>query len=408
MALRDFLSDTFRIRRTETSDFNTDSFETQVGDFWANLALTTGMSSPMLFDRVWVANRCLHMNANAISTMPLRHFGTREPAWVANPDPVWYPNGIGDAVYAMVDSMYRWGDAFVYITDRYTDGYPSAFTVLDPAPMSVDVSNGRRTYRSGQNRLNPNNMVQISRDPRGGVRGTSAIKAYAAYTNGLLAAADLGRVMMANGAPTAILKALRKIDADQAAAIQASWVTAVSDRRGAPAVIGPDLEYTKLGFSAEDLQLLSVQQFGAQVIATAMGVPSSLINMPIEGGLNYQTPILLLEQWWRTELRTTCFRISGALSAQMLPRGSYVEFDPYRFLAPSWKELVDGWVAMVGAGLATMEQFQTVVLNLPVEAQADANLALAALSTPPSAGASPAQANGNLVSLRPTSAGSSF
>ena len=37
----------------------------------------------------------------------------------------------------------------------------------------------------------------------------------------------------------------------------------------------------------------------AQVIATAFGVPSQLVNMPIEGGLNYQTPILLLEQWWR-------------------------------------------------------------------------------------------------------------
>lgn len=408
MALRDFMRETFRLERTETSDFNTDSFETQVGDFWANLALTTGLPATTLFDRVWVANRCLHMNANAISTMPLRHYGTREPAWVANPDPVWYPNGIGDAVYAMVDSMYRYGDAFVYVTDRYADGFPSAFTVLDPAPMTVDVRNGRRTYRSGQNPLNANNMIQISRDPRGGVRGTSALKAYASYANGLLAAADIGRVMMASGAPSAILKSLRKIDADQAALIQNAWVTAVSSRRGAPAVIGPDLEYTKLGFSAEDLQLMSQQQFGAQVIATAMGVPSSLINMPIEGGLNYQTPILLLEQWWRTELRTTSFRISGALSAQMLPRGSYVEFDPYRFLAPSWKELVDGWVAMVTAGLATVEQFQTVVLNLPVEAQADAAVALAALSTPPSAGASPAQANGNLVSLRPTSAGSSF
>ena len=62
--------------------------------------------------------------------MPLRFFGTREPAWVANPDPVWFPNGIGDAVYMAIDQMYRWGDAYLYITARYADGYPSAWTVL--------------------------------------------------------------------------------------------------------------------------------------------------------------------------------------------------------------------------------------------------------------------------------------
>ena len=151
--------------------------------------------------------------------------------------------------------------------------------------------------------------------------------------------------------------------------------------------------------------MLSVQQFGAQVIAAAFGVPSSLINMPIEGGLNYQTPILLLEQWWRTELRTTAFRVSSALSANMLPRGSYVEFDPYRFLAPSFKELVDSYVALVGAGMATAEEARAVVLSLPPQSVEDA---LAALTTPPSAGASPAQANGNVMSLRPTSAASSY
>src|SRR5512134_198695 len=123
MALRDFL------RRTLVGDpverQSTDLFDTQISDFWSNLAATTGASNPTLLERVWVANRCLQMNANAISTMPLRHYGVREPAWVANPDPVWYPNGISDAVFAMVSSMYGYGDAFVYITARYADGYPS-------------------------------------------------------------------------------------------------------------------------------------------------------------------------------------------------------------------------------------------------------------------------------------------
>lgn len=401
--IRRFLSETFgRIERTETSDFNTDLFETQVGDFWANLAMTTGATNPTLIERVWVANRCQHMNANAISTMPLRHFGGREPAWVANPDPVWYPNGIQDAMYAIVWSMYGWGDAFVYITDRYADGYPSAWTVLDPAPMSVDVDNGRRTYRSGQTRLNPANMVQITRNPTGGVRGTSAIKAYSAYANGLLAAADLGRVMMGTGGtPNAVIKSKRKLNKEQAEALQEAWMTAASARRGAPAILPPDLEFEQLAFSPADMLLLDVQTYSAQVIASAYGVPAQMVNLPLEGGLNYQTPVLMLEQWWRTELRTTSKRATGALSANMLPRGQYVESDAREFLAPSFKEHAETWIALVTAGIATVEQAQVAVLHTSGTAPTVEDLI-----TPPSAGASPAQQSPGVVQLRPTSAAS--
>lgn len=407
MALGAFLKRSLlgeRLERTETSDFNSPAFEAQVGAFWESLSWSAGASPPQLLERVWVANRCLHMNANAISTMPLRHYGTREPAWVSNPDPAWYPNGISDAVYAIVASLYGYGDAFVYVTARYADGYPSAWTVLDPAPMQVDVRRGKRTYRSGQDPLDADDMVQITRDPRGGVRGTSAIKSYAAYTNGLLASADLGRVMMQSGNPTTVLKPKRKVDAAQALAMQTQWMSSTASRRGAPAIIPPDVEFEKLGFSAEDLQLLAMQQFDAQVVATAFGVPSVLINMPVEGGLNYQTPVLALEQWWRTELRTTATRVTAAMSSVMLPAGQYVEFDPYKFVAPDWKELIDGWVSLVEKGLASVEQFQTAVLGVPPGQQPD----LADMATPPSAGASPAQGQGSVTQLRPTSSASSF
>ena len=406
MKLTRFLSETFtgpRLERTETSDFNTDLFETQVGEFWANLALTTGYASPRLIENVWVANRCQHLNSNAISTMPLRHFGSREPAWVANPDPAWYPNGIADAMYAIVWSMYGWGDAFVYVTSRYTDGYPSAWTVLNPEPMTVDVENGRRTYRSGQNRLNPANMVQISRNPTGTARGTSAIKAYASYANGLLAASSLGRVMMSSGGtPNAVIKSKRKLDAAQALAIQTSWMAKAAARGGAPAVLGPDLEFEQLAFSPADLMLLDVQAFDAQVIASAYGVPAQMVNLPLEGGLNYQTPVLMLEQWWRTELRTTSERVCKALSGTMLPAGQYVEHDSREFLAPAHKDLVDAWAVLVAMGAATAEEARIAILKLPPSAD------LSDLGTPPSAGASPAQQSPNVAQLRPTSMASTY
>jgi HK97 family phage portal protein len=305
----------------------------------------------------------------------------------------------------MVDSFYGYGDAFLYITSRYADGYPSGFTVLDPSNISVEVRGGIRRYRSGQVQLNEQNVVQISRDPRAGsARGTSAIKSYSAYSNGLLAAADLGRVMMGSGGtPNAVIKSVRKIDAEQASAIQAAWMTAVSARRGAPAVLGPDLSFEQLAFSPADLMLLDAQKFDAQVLANAYGVPAQLLNMALEG-LTYSTPILALELWWRTELRTTATRISSALGATMLPRGQWVEFDSREFLAPSFKELVEAWkVVVTDMGAASAEEFRTGILKLAAEQGA-----LEDIVTPASAGASPAQQPAGVAALRPSSNGSSY
>src|SRR4029077_9057383 len=167
----------------------------QISSFWEQLwgpagALMSAPWSPRLQDRVWTANRCLQLCAQQIASMPLRFFGGYEPAWVANPDPVWFPNGIGDAVFAATWSQLGWGDSFLYVTDRYANGFPSAFTVLDPAVMNVQIDAGRRTYRSGQTELNPDDVVQISRDPRGGLRGTSALSSYASTAWGLTAASD--------------------------------------------------------------------------------------------------------------------------------------------------------------------------------------------------------------------------
>ena len=149
---------------------------------------------------------------------------------MANPDPNWYPGRHRRRRLRHPWSLYAWGDAFLYDHAATPTAIPSAWTVLDPAPMSVESKNGKRAYRSGQTPLEREDVVQITRDPRGGLRGTSAIASYSSYTNGLLAAADLGRVMMGSGGtPNAVLKSHAQADGEQAAALQAQWMSA--DRR---------------------------------------------------------------------------------------------------------------------------------------------------------------------------------
>jgi HK97 family phage portal protein len=387
----------------EESPF-TDAFQYQVDNFWAELAGTSVYFSPTLTERVWVAERCIQLNAQQIAAMPLRHHGTSdEPAWVANPDPVWYPNGLGDAIFSCIQSLYGYGDAFIYVTSRYADGFPRGWTVLDPSAVTVEVRGGRRVYKSGQNWLDADNMIQVSRNPRAGaIRGTSALKSFAGPAYGLMAANDLGRVMMAEGAvPNAVLKSNRKLTAEQAEALQEQWISRTAVRRGAPAVLPPDIDFQLLSFSPSDLLLLDAQEFNARIICAAFGVPAMFLNLSIEGGLTYQSAGMAGEFWWRFELRPMANFLAKALSAQMLPRDSWVEFDARHTIAPTYKEWTDSLTQMYEKGLLQLEEARALLLGIhPTDPDP-----ISEFLTPPSAGASPAQQPASVVQLRPTQAG---
>lgn len=373
----------------EESGGSVGGIQSQIDDFWAQLWGMGVAWSPRLIDRVWVANRCMQLCAQQIASMPLRFFGSFEPAWVANPDPVWYPNGIGDATFSAAWSMYAYGDAFLYITSRYANGFPSGWTVLDPLSMRVQSEDGQRTYRQQNVPLNVEDVVQISRDPRGGLTGSSALSSYASQAWGMLGASELGRTMVSGGGvPNAVLRSTRKLGEEQARALQAQWMNARSRAGvGAPAILPPDVSFEQLSFSAGDLALLDVLQYDARAIASAFSVPAFMLNMPLEGGLTYQNPETLFEVWWRTELRPAAGRIQRALSAQMLPRGSWVEYDARAILAPTFKDQVSSWLALVEQGVVTKDEMRAAILHLPPLAQGEA---IAELEEPPSAAASPA------------------
>ena len=364
----------------------------ETGD-WPSIVPYYGVTwSPRLAERVWVSNRCMQLVAQQIASMPLRYYGSPasgEPAWVANPDPVWYGNGIGDAVFSMVWSQQGWGDSFLLVTDRYATGYPAAFTVLDPASVSIDLVAGRRVYRTAQVELNPDDVVQISRDPRGRLRGTSCLYAYAEQLWGASAAGELARTMVSNGGvPNAVLKSQRRLTADQALALQNQWVAARQRSGvGAPAVLPPEIEFQQLSFNASDVALIDMQEFDAKAIASAFSIPAMMLNLELRGSLVYQAPEQLFEFWWRTELRPFAARLQRALSANMLPRGSWVEFDARAVLAPSFQDQVTAWTSLVKEGIVSKNEMRAAILHLPPLEEGDA---LVDLTEPPTAAASPA------------------
>ncbi len=282
-----------------------------------------------LVDRVWVANRCVKLNAQQIASMPMEYHGTDEPAWVSSPDGNMFPNGIGDAIHAIVDQIYRYGFSCLWVTQRYATGFPRNWTLLDSGLLSIRWHEGMREYRynTSDQILNPANIVQIDRNPSTAAHGTSALAAYAQTAWSLLAAGNQSMSVSSGGIPQVVLRPVTGVTQEQAQLIQTSWMTATSSRNGAPPVLGPDLNFETLSFNPSDMALLETQEWNARILATAFGVPAVILNMSLQGGLTYQNPMALMQMWWLTELRTVATQIGNAFSAQMLPKGQWISFD---------------------------------------------------------------------------------
>ncbi len=311
---------------------NISLFNTIIPNWWSENGLSTGSWFPgdaALADRVWVANRCQQLNSQQLSGMPIEFHGPEgsEPAWLTSPDPNWYPNGIGDAIFSLVDQLYGWGFSCQYVTDFYADGFPRTWTVLPSAAVNIQLVNGRRQYKLGDEILDPARVVQIDRNPSTGLHGCSALRAYAQTAWSLLAAGNQSMNVSQGGIPQTVLKSERKLTKEQAEAIQTQWMDATSRRNGAPPVLPPELGFEALSFNPSDLALLETQEWNARILATAYGVPAVILNMSLQGGLTYQNPMALMQMWWLTELRTVAKRIGDAFSQQMLPRGQWISFD---------------------------------------------------------------------------------
>lgn len=344
---------------------NISLFNTIIPSWWSENGLSSSSSwmpgGAALAERVWVANRCQQLNSQQLSSMPLKFHGPEgaEPAWMSNPDPNWYPNGIGDALFSIVDQLYGWGFSCQYVTDFYADGFPRTWTVLPSGALQIKVENGARQYKLGEEILDQRRVVQIDRNPGPGVHGCSALRAYAQNAWGLLAAGNQSMNVNQGGIPAAVLKSQRKLTADQAEAIQTQWMAATQRRNGAPPVLPPELDFSVLGINPSDLSLLETQEWNSRVLATAYGVPAVLLNMSLQGGLTYQNPLALMQMWWLTELRTTAKRIGDAFSAQMLPRGQWISFDASDITtdtidaADDEQAAVDGMEQIPPAGKAT-------------------------------------------------------
>jgi len=360
--------------------FRLSPWETLPPGFDPDLAGLFGFGDALV-ERIGTVDRCLQLTAQQIAAMPLRykHAETAaafQPAWVTDPDPSWYPNGIHDAVFSAIWSIYARGEAILWATSRYVTGYPATWTVLDPRTVEVEQIGGARVWTAGGVTLNPNDIVQVQRNPNGGLRGTGALEAYSAsILSAFMAERYAADVYQSTGATRVALRSTqRRLSEEQALDIQGQWVAAATRRLGAPAVLPPDLELLQtLTISPKDLMLLEAREWDARQIAAAFGVPAMLLNIAIAGGLVYQAPAQLFELWWRSELLPCAVKLQEALSRWM-PRGHWVEFDPMQSLKPDLQTLVGIYSKALADGAVTLNEYRGAVFDLAPLPEGEADM----------------------------------
>jgi HK97 family phage portal protein len=280
-----------------------------------------------LTDTAWA---CLDLNSSVLASMP-PYTIPADPAadigWIANPNPDVYASWEEFVRSLMWD--YLLGEAFVMSTARYFSGYPARFHVVPPWAVEVEIAQGVRTYKIGEEDVTRDMLHIRYKSTVADARGTGPLEVGKArmiadrvlnqYVSGFAAA---------GGIPTSVLTHPDMLDADQAAELKAQWVAARQSGIGEPAVLSGGVAFEAIQTNPKDMALFDLSQVTGSKIATLLRVPPLLVGLPGGGDpMTYQNVASIFDYHWRAHLRPLAQAVMSALSGWLLPRGSSLELN---------------------------------------------------------------------------------
>ncbi|MET0417113.1 MAG: phage portal protein [Actinoplanes sp.] len=325
-------------------------------------------------DIVWAA---IDLNARITADMPV--FATKgnvpqpPPSWLANPQPEVYTS------WAEMFKQAWWsyqaiGETFIVCTSRFADGFPRTFMVLNPMYVTAELnpSTGLRRYYVGGTDATDDMLhiryTSINGDAHGhgplevaGARVTAA-RVFMRYSS------DLARN---GGIPWAVLKHKYRLTPQQAQALKAQWIAAARNRFGAPAILDSDAELQIAQVLPKDMALSELSDRTDARLATLLGVPAILLNLPVEtGSMTYQNVESLYSSHWRTTLRPMSRFIIRALSGWALPAGNELEIDPESYIRADPTARANYYSIMIAAGIMTPDEARNLE-RLPPRGEID-------------------------------------
>jgi HK97 family phage portal protein len=277
--------------------------------------------------------------------------------WLRNPDPDVYVSWEEFAKQLFWDYQGA-GEAYVIATARYSTGWPARFHVVPPYAVNAEMVGGRRRYEIGGDDVTAD-ILHVRYSSRVGfAHGIGPLEMAGPR---LVAAAALARYasqMASNGGvPTSVLKHPGRLDADQAAKLQAQWVTARTNALGLPAVLSGGVDFQTIAIDPEKMALVELSQWNEARIAVLLGVPPVMMGLPSGGdAMTYKNMEWIFLYRWRGALGPFAAAVMGALSGWLLPRGTAIDVDETTYLAPTPLEQAQIDQIYIAAGVQSAAQ----------------------------------------------------
>lgn len=286
-------------------------------------------------------NRANSLFKSVIGSMPLRMYNEvwngeemekvylAPRSWLRRPDPsVSYQF----LMSWTLDDLLFYGRAFWYITSRTADGYPATFTRLpagsitttDMAPPVWFAPSSQVYFQGGE--IDPTNLVQFLSPEQGLVYSApnaidTALKLEAARNRNASSSIPAGVLKQTGGEPLSAQEL-----ADLASAFNAARAT------NQTAALNEYLTYTETNSTPDKMLLIEASQYQALEMSRLANVPPYLVGVAT-GAYSYQSSQQARADLYLFGVKLYADAIASALSMDnVLPRGTYVEFDADEYL----------------------------------------------------------------------------
>lgn len=315
-----------------------------------------------LSDTAWAA---LDLNSSVFASMPpfLVDASSSLPTdWLANPEPQVYNCWQDFARQLLWD--FQTGEAFVYATARYANGFPARFMCL--APWSVDVTfdgDNRRQYAVGSLILDPRDVLHLRyRSSPTVARGIGPLDV---GRTRMIAATVLSRYAtnfaLSGGVPPSILKHPEELSSTQVNDLLDQWIQSRMSNMGLPAVLSGGVEWEATGINPLATALVELESFEESRIAVLLGVPPFLLGLPSGGdSMTYSNVTSLFDYHWRAGLRPKADRVMASLAGWLTPRGTGLEVNRDEYVRPGPLERAQTWQILVGMGALTIDEVRQI------------------------------------------------
>lgn len=289
------------------------------------MASVIGCMKLQMYNEMW--------NGDDMEKMPLA-----PRSWLRKIDPALPNNFILSWTF---DDLFFYGRAFWYITARTADGYPAAFTRLPAAMVQTLDQAGpvwfapskQIIFNGGE--LDPNDVVQFLSPIQGIIYQSTqsvetALKLESARNRNSSSQIPAGILRQTGGEPMSGQEL-----ADLAAAFQTARDT------NQIAALNEFVMYQELLTTPDKMLLIDSAEFQAMEMVRLCNIPPYLAGVSV-GSYSYQSSSEARADLWNFGVRAYADCITGTLSQNnVLPNGTYVEFDADDYLEGSYTEDAD-------------------------------------------------------------------